>query len=64
MGNIEPLSVVHENKLMIELVKQYGQIMTAFVQSERSMTTLAMDNAMKTLERYMQEASTNESINL
>ena len=57
MTDITALPVVHENLLMIELVKQYGQIMTAFVQSDRGCTTIAMDTVMKTLEHYMKEVS-------
>lgn len=55
MTDITELPVVHENLLMIELVKQYGQIMVTYLQSGKDCTPLSMDKAMKTLEHYMKE---------
>ena len=55
MTDITELPVVHENLLMVELVKQYGQIMVAYLQSDKLGTPLVMDNVMKTLEHYMKE---------
>lgn len=56
MGTIE-LPVVYENKLLIELVKQYGQLSTAFVQSSRDHCAKT-EGRLKVIQDLIERAST------